>query len=97
MLSSLCVSSQVENESLKRAVYEKQQLLGQASSALTQLEDEYKDQLSCLLQQHDVKVQQLEHTIHQLNEVCKLLLVCLTLLKYTFKLTFHMTSYVAQV
>ena len=68
LLIFFCVF-QVENESLKRQLYDKQQLLSQASDAMNQMDEDFKDQVNNLLLDHEEKAKELEENAQQMQKV----------------------------
>lgn len=60
---------QIENESLKRQLYDKQQLLTQAATAMTQLEEDYKTQLTALVTEQETRVQTMHEGAQLLQQV----------------------------
>ncbi|KAF2364484.1 Centrosomin N-terminal motif 1 [Trinorchestia longiramus] len=67
-LNKANIELKVENESLKRQLYDKQQLVSQASSAIAQLEEDYKQQMQEVLQEKDRTVQHLQEDITALQQ-----------------------------
>ncbi|XP_018007531.1 LOW QUALITY PROTEIN: uncharacterized protein LOC108665304 [Hyalella azteca] len=68
-LNKANIELKVENESLKRQLYDKQQLLSQASSAITQLEEDCKLQMQQLLQDNERAVQNLQRLLQEKEHV----------------------------
>lgn len=61
--------AQVETEALKQELYDKQELVRQASAALASLEHQYQEQLTHARQQHAQETQQLNQQIQTLQKV----------------------------